>query len=166
MSLSIPDEETFPLGLKSLDRAARGTSGLMSLREDFSNKTSPTGTAESSPGRSPGYRFPARPVPLGTAENTQDGRVCVNLESLSSTKTGEILSSHTHSAVPSCPPHFSNLPLMPPTQDSVLGHFQSSLRDWSCWKPTPRTASWATLSRPFGTGSRVATGPSQLRFSM
>ena len=38
-----------------------------------------------------------------------------------------------------------------PTQDYVLGHFQPSLRDWSCLFTYPGLTSWATLSRPCGT---------------
>src|ERR1700721_2794493 len=34
---------------------------------------------------------------------------------------------------------------------NVLGHSQSSLRDLSRWITLPRTASWAILSRPYGT---------------
>jgi hypothetical protein len=37
------------------------------------------------------------------------------------------------------------------TQDFVLGYSQPSLRDWSRLLSLPRTSSWATLSRPFGT---------------
>jgi hypothetical protein len=36
-------------------------------------------------------------------------------------------------------------------QDYILGYFQPSLRDCSWRSCLPRTASWATLSRPFGT---------------
>jgi hypothetical protein len=36
-------------------------------------------------------------------------------------------------------------------QDCILGHFQPSLRDCSSLESFPRTASWATLSRPSGT---------------
>jgi HlyD family secretion protein len=34
---------------------------------------------------------------------------------------------------------------------SIQRATQSSLRDWSQWEFTPRTASWATFSRPYGT---------------
>jgi len=36
-------------------------------------------------------------------------------------------------------------------QDCILGHFQPSLRDWVVSRTLPRTTSWATLSRPYGT---------------
>ena len=35
------------------------------------------------------------------------------------------------------------------SQHCVLGSFQPSFRDWSCWKTTPSTACWAIFSRPF-----------------
>jgi hypothetical protein len=38
----------------------------------------------------------------------------------------------------------------------VLGHFLPSLRDCSWLLSLPRTSSWATPSRPYGTGSRSA----------
>jgi hypothetical protein len=63
--------------------------------------------------------------------------VCENLESLPFTKTGETLNSHTHSKVLGILLS-SQSPLACRTQDSVLGHFQSSLRDWSCWDRTPQ----------------------------
>src|ERR1700678_1439778 len=49
---------------------------------------------------------------------------------------------------PSLPELF--LPLIS-TQDCVLGYSQPSLRDCSFFSFLPRTASWAILSRPFGT---------------
>jgi hypothetical protein len=36
-------------------------------------------------------------------------------------------------------------------QDFILGYFQPSLRDWSLSPSNPGLASWATLSRPYGT---------------
>ena len=39
-------------------------------------------------------------------------------------------------------------------KDFVLGDFQPSLRDWIVARFSPRTASWAKLSRPCGTSSR------------
>jgi hypothetical protein len=53
-----------------------------------------------------------------------------------------------------CPSAFACGP-GPPRTD-VLGHFQPSLRDWSRLLSLPRTSSWATLSRPYGTGARAA----------
>jgi hypothetical protein len=38
-----------------------------------------------------------------------------------------------------------------PPRTGVLGHSQPSLRDCSWLLPNPGLASWATLSRPFGT---------------
>jgi len=39
------------------------------------------------------------------------------------------------------------------TQDYILGYFQASLRDCSLAHANPGLTSWATLSRPCGTGS-------------
>ena len=38
-------------------------------------------------------------------------------------------------------------------RDCVLGNIQPSLRDWFVLEMIPRTSSWATFSRPFGTGT-------------
>src|SRR3984885_4253384 len=46
-------------------------------------------------------------------------------------------------------PHLPHVQLKPRTD--VLGHSQPSLRDCSRCQLLPRTTSWATLSRPFGT---------------
>src|ERR1700733_14687401 len=50
-------------------------------------------------------------------------------------------------------PHLPHVQLKPRTD--VLGHSQPSLRDCSRCQLLPRTTSWATLSRPFGTVNAV-----------
>src|ERR1700677_3928480 len=83
-------------------------SGLKSLFENSTYKLSPVGTAESSPGRSPGERFERRTSPAGTAENDPGCNPGVLL-----------------------PPKWTIRDSRYPTQDHVLGNSQPSLRDCS-----------------------------------
>jgi hypothetical protein len=91
---------------------------------------SPEGTAENSPGRSPGYSLSKRCSPEGTAENSQD-------EILGWLKRGE-------------QPGYTGLSSFP---------LQPSLRDCSSFSCQPRIPSWANFNRPCGTefGNRVLT---------
>jgi hypothetical protein len=90
-------------------------------------KSSPAGTAENSPGRSPGLATCHRVVPQGRLKMTQD-RVLGWLP--------EPRIVHFGDRVP---------------QDCILGDFQPSLRDCSLAHANPGLTSWATLSRPCGT---------------
>jgi hypothetical protein len=102
-------------------------------RENSTYELSPAGTAESSPGRSPGERVERRTSPVGTAENYPGCNPGVLLPPRctirdSGQKAQDQVLGNFQPSLRDCSLHML-------TQDCVLGYSQPSLRDsvWRGW---------------------------------
>ncbi len=110
------------------------------------SKFSPVGTAESSPGRSPGNNSRHEISPAGTTENAPGCNPGVSRSLKGTIRDSMERASCCQSAFHTCGPGSPRTNVR-----DAPGHSQPSLRDWSRSECTPRTASWATFSRPYGT---------------
>jgi hypothetical protein len=98
---------------------------------------SPEGTAESSPGRQSWVYIHTATSPAGTTENAPGRQSWVKLDPKRMPGRRTVLGSLS----------FANMD----AQDYILGYSQPSLTGLFMAACLPRTASWATFSRPCGT---------------
>ena len=108
---------------------------------------SPVGTTENSPGRESWVKPQSSISPAGTTENSPGRESWVQPQS----SISPVGTTENYQDVSPGWPRLSNLRRLRRAQDSILGHFLSSLRDWSVGLADPGLTSWAIFCRPSGT---------------